>query len=688
MDQRGKLLQRHLFFSSLFTLLLITLFIILFHFQWRGPLPTSGRICLVYMDNESAKALKREQGRWSRVQMAKAIRNLCGAGANVVGLDLVFFSPSPDRNDDALLAKTMDACGNVVLAKYLPLSGRGEITPLPEFQESMIGDGFINMFPDMDGKIRKMPFLSTRPVEGGLLISPSFSLELVRVYLNMDYTFDFPEGPYFILGVKGGRQLKLPYPELRIHYYGTEKVFDRLSYKNVVENKFDPKRIKGKIVLIGGTLATDGDFFSTPFSGYDRDKKEYRQKFGQVLSGGFGQQMPGVACHAQAVETILNGDFIYVLPKLYVVGIIFFLGVFGLLFYFSRPGPFWGLLILASLIILVVGISHLFFVKRLWWVQIAPAMSLMTTQYISGIAWQWVYSRSRNRMVTSLFGKYVSRSVVDGILKGEISAELKGHSQEVTVLFSDLRGFTSLSEGLNPQETGVLLNAYFDAMIPLVFDQRGTLDKLMGDAVMAFFGAPENVPDHSIKAAETALKMVSRLAVLKQESDIKGINNLAVGIGLNTGLVTVGNLGSQRFVDYTVIGDAVNLGSRLEGLNKTYGTTIIVSQHTRERLDDRFMLRELDVVRVKGKDDAITIFELIGFSDDLDQNIGVMLKIFEQGLAEYRRRDWEGAKQSFRKVLEQIPDDGPSVLYLKRCQEFLQNPPEADWDGTTIFTTK
>ncbi|MCJ7682060.1 MAG: CHASE2 domain-containing protein, partial [Candidatus Aminicenantes bacterium] len=640
-----KLLQRHLLFSTLFTLLLITLFIIFFHvdlfrlvdfslydryFQWRGPLPTSDRISLVFMDNESAKALKREQGKWSRVQMAKALRNLCGAGAEVVGLDLVFFSPSPDKQDDTLLAEAMDACGNVVLAKYLPLSGRGEITPLPEFAQSMIGDGFINMFPDKDGKIRKIPFLSTQPAEGGLSISPSFSLELVRVFLNIDYTFDFPEGPHFILGSGGGRQLKLPYPELRIHYYGTEKVFDRLSFKDVVQNTFNPKRIKGKIVLIGGTLATDGDFFPTPFSGYDQDKEEYRKKFGQLLSGGFGKQMPGVACHAQAVETILNGDFIYVLPNLHIMGIIFFLGVFGLLFYFARPGPFWGLLILSSVIIGVVGISHLFFIKRLWWIQVAPAIGLLMTQYISGIAFQWLYGRSRNRMVTSLFGKYVSRSVVDAILKGEISAELKGRSQEVTVLFSDLRGFTSLSEGLNPQETGVLLNAYFDAMIPLVFDQRGTLDKLMGDAVMAFFGAPENIPDHPIRAAETALNMVSRLAVLKQESSIKGINNLAVGIGLNTGLVTVGNLGSQRFVDYTVIGDAVNLGSRLEGLNKTYGTTTIVSQDTRERLDNRFILRELDVVRVKGKDDAITIFELFGFSKDIDENAGLMLKVFEQ----------------------------------------------------------
>ena len=398
--------------------------------------------------------------------------------------------------------------------------------------------------------------------------------------------------------------------------------------------------------------------------------------------------MTGVACHAQAVETILNGDFINVLPNLPIMGIIFLAGVLGLLFYIPRPGLFWGLLILGSVITVIVGMSHLIFVKRLWWVQVAPAIGLLTTQYISGIAWQWVYGRSRNRMVTSLFGKYVSRSVVDGILKGEISAELKGHSQEVTVLFSDLRGFTSLSEGLNPQETGELLNAYFDAMIPLVFDQRGTLDKLMGDAVMAFFGAPENVPDHPMRAAETALKMVSRLAALKQGSPIKGIKNLAAGIGLNTGLVTVGNLGSQRFFDYTVIGDAVNLGSRLEGLNKTYGTTIIVSQHTRERLDDRFILRELDVVRVKGKGDAITIFELIGFSDDLEQNIGLMLKIFEQGLAEYRSRNWERARLNFQKVLEQIPDDGPSLLYLKRCQEFLQNPPEADWNGTTVFTTK
>ena len=225
-------------------------------------------------------------------------------------------------------------------------------------------------------------------------------------------------------------------------------------------------------------------------------------------------------------------------------------------------------------------------------------------------------------------------------------------------------------------------------MIPIVFEHQGTLDKLMGDAIMAFFGAPGDVEDHAGKAAKAALDMLQRLEAMKSGGQEKGIEQLAVGIGLNSGPVTVGNLGSRHFMDYTVVGDVVNLGSRLEGLNKTYGTSIIAGESTAQRLDPRFFLRELDCVRVKGKGDAVTIFELMGLRENMDQRKTEMARIFQEGLDQYRNQEWKKAETTFRKALERIPGDGPSILYLNRVQALLRDPPTSEWDPVCVFTTK
>ena len=201
----------------------------------------------------------------------------------------------------------------------------------------------------------------------------------------------------------------------------------------------------------------------------------------------------------------------------------------------------------------ILGASHLVFIRQLQWVEAASPMVVLFVQFVSGIALQRAFSKKKTKLVTNIFGKYVSPGVVNDILDGEEGVTLEGRSKEVTVLFSDLRSFTTLSEKLSPQETGRLLNTYFDAMIPIVFDHQGTLDKLIGDAIMAFFGAPGTLVDHPVKAAETALDMIERLERLKTISNqVKGLDSLDVGIGLNTGQVIVGNLGSQMFMDYTV----------------------------------------------------------------------------------------------------------------------------------------
>ena len=652
-------------------------------------MPTSGKIVLVLMDQKSASELKREKGTWSRFRMARALDNLCRAGAEIIGLDLVFFAPSAKAGDDMRLSRAIERCGNVILAKFVAVADRGEVAPLPVFERGMLGDGFINMFPDSDGVLRKLPFLSIKPVKEGVAISPSFSLEIVRAYLDLDFVLDFSPKDHFLLGAEENRRIELPYPDLRIHYYGGGDVFTQLSYADVVKNRFPPGTVKGKIVLIGSSLATDKDFFNTPFSGYRSNKnRAYQDKFGEIVTEGLGMRTAGVACHAHAVETILNGKFIRTCRKKHVVLLILVCGFFGLIFYFQKPGAMWGVLILLALIGGIVGISHAMFVRNLLWVEIAPIAGILILQYVSGIAFQRAYSKKKAKIVTDIFGKYVSRGVVNDILKGDIGIDLAGRSREVTVLFSDLRSFTTLSESLTPRETGHLLNTYFDAMIPIVFDHGGTLDKLIGDAIMAFFGAPGELKDHPAKAAETALKMLDRLAELKSDNRVKGLDRLSVGIGLNTGPVTVGNLGSHHFMDYTVIGDTVNLGSRLEGLNKIYGTSIIISRHTAARLDQRFVIREIDRVQVKGKADAVTIFELLGFRDGLDKKRFELVEIFESGLDLYKNGEWESAEKAFVEALRRFPGDGPSRLYLDRTRALIRCQPSSGWEYITVFNAK
>ena len=700
---QSRLVRNHLLLSIFLTLLITAAAAALYrsngfrsadqalydaHFRWRGPGEVTGTVVLVLMDQESAERLGRKKGSWSRSHMARALENLCNAGAGVIGLDMVFFAPGDEPGTDRALAAAMERCSNVVLAWYVAVEGRSEVRPLPLFQEAMIGDGFVNMVPDQDGVLRKIPFLSIKPVAEGVAVFPSFSLEMVRAYRNLDFVLDFSHQDHFLLGGEDESRLRLPFPDLRINYAGREDAFARLSYADVVEDRIEPDRVRDKIVLIGSALPTDKDFFATPFSGASGVEERYGETFGKVLTGEFERKTAGVACHAHAVETILTEKQIRRAGSDTVLILVLLSGLLGLVFYPQRPGAFWGLLILAAAAGLALFLAHRAFAVDRTWIEIVPALSVLGAQYVAGISVQRAYSRKRAQVVTGLFGKYVSRGVVDDLLRGRIDSSLEGRSVEVTVLFSDLRGFTSISESLSPRETGLLLNSYFDVMIPTVFHHGGTLDKLIGDAVMAFFGAPADLADHPSRAALTALDMVRSLEELRARSDVPGVERLAMGIGLNTGQVTAGNLGSQSFMDYTVIGDTVNLASRLEGLTKPYRTTVIVSGETAERLDERFLLRELDRVRVKGKDRPVTIHELVGLEKEVDPARRQAVRTFEAGLARYRERAWPEAEQAFTEALALDPRDGPASLYLERVRRLCACPPPPDWDCVTVFDSK
>jgi len=645
--------------------------------KWRGSKPSSGKIVLVLMDEKSADELNRRKGAWSRHQLAQALDNLCHAEAEIVGVDLVLAAPDTDPLADQVLAQAIEACNNVILARVAS-SRHAEITPLEPFQAAMIGDGFIDLPPDDDQVLRRILFFNAKPMtDGKLQLLPSFALELARTFLNIDFSFDFSQSDSFLMGAPDGPFICLPLPELEIDFHGDYTVFPHLSYADIVNNRFAPETVKGKLVIIGSSLAIRKDFFTTPFSRFQTHSLLVTREL-------------GVACHAFAVETILNGTFIKNsashAPK-FMIFAIFLSGLAGILFYHPRIKLVWELLLLGGSSVIIISGAYLVFLTKRWQIDIAPLLVILMLQFVAGVALQKTFNKKREVLVTDIFGRYVSSGVVDELLKGDIGTSLEGRNQEVTVLFSDLRNFTSLSENLGAKETGRLLNLYFDAMISVVFRHQGTLDKLIGDALMAFFGAPVPYADHPIKAAETALNMIQAIDDLKRKNAFAGVSDLDAGIGINTGSAIIGNLGSPAFMDYTVIGDTVNLASRLEGLNKVYGTHIIISKATADALDGRFMLRELDYVQVKGQQRTVTIFELIGLKKDVNDECLARVLTFQTGLAAYRNYEWEAARRCFQAILEKMPEDGPSRFFINKIAHYARIPPE-DWQGITVFDQK
>jgi adenylate cyclase len=294
--------------------------------------------------------------------------------------------------------------------------------------------------------------------------------------------------------------------------------------------------------------------------------------------------------------------------------------------------------------------------------------------------------------VRSAFGQYLSPEVIRRLLVNPQLVEPR--KTEITVMFSDIRGFTTISEKLDAQDLALFLNSYLSDMTKIVFDTQGTLDKYIGDAVMALWGAPIEEPEHAANACSASLTMMKTVHAMQKQWEAEGKPRLDIGIGLNTGPASVGNMGSALHHAYTALGDTVNLSSRLEGLNKEYGTHILVNESTYAAVKDAgFLFRELDIIRVKGKLQPVTIYELLGKLADLQQDpkfteLQQRLREFAAARELYRRRDWGQAQHALQNILDRTPDDGPSRMYWKRCQEYLFDEPPVGWDGVFTMTHK
>jgi len=299
----------------------------------------------------------------------------------------------------------------------------------------------------------------------------------------------------------------------------------------------------------------------------------------------------------------------------------------------------------------------------------------------------YVVEEAEKRKIRNAFGLYLPPTLATLVSEHPEMLKLGGDKRELTVMFSDIRGFTTLSEGLEPEALVELLNEFLGAMTEVIFGSEGTLDKYIGDAIMAVWGAPIPQSDHAARACLAALGMVERLRVLAAQWAQRGLPRLSIGIGLNTGPMVVGNMGSARRLSYTVIGDNVNLASRLEGLNKMYGSGIIASESTLRAAANIVVARELDLVRVKGKKLPVRIFEILATADE-GESWKPLVERFTAGIAAYRARQWDEAMAAFSAVLAERADDGPSLLYMERCRTMRETPPPADWGGVTVMEVK
>ncbi|MEY2987995.1 MAG: hypothetical protein RJB13_1516, partial [Pseudomonadota bacterium] len=399
----------------------------------------------------------------------------------------------------------------------------------------------------------------------------------------------------------------------------------------------------------------------------------------------------GVEHHVAATENIIQRDFLHRGSNIFIIE-IFFLIVSGLLLciLLTKANALIAVTLLLTLHILIESI-YSFYVLPQGYVIHLGVFHIQNALIFSGmIIFKYFVEEKEKRRVKNAFQHYLNPEVINQVMSAPDKLKLGGDKKNLTVFFSDVRGFTSISEIMSPEALTKLLNEYFTPMTNIVLESKGLLDKYIGDALMAVWGAPVYVADHADRALASALKMLDELDVLREKWKRENMPPIDIGCGINTGPMVVGNMGSQMRFDYTVLGDSVNLGARLEGITKEYGVRIICSEFTKQSLiaPEKFMLRELDLIRVKGKSEPVTIFEVMRNQESNKKKLEAIKEMFELGLSFYRKQEFDKAINEMIRILQVDPQDGPASVFLERCGHFTKHPPAQDWNGIWTMQTK
>jgi len=343
--------------------------------------------------------------------------------------------------------------------------------------------------------------------------------------------------------------------------------------------------------------------------------------------------------------------------------------------------------IVASVVLFYAIVVLILSTTNVWVDQLGVMLSMLLPS-LTISSFKFLREESQRRFIKSAFGHYISPRVIDEIIKNPQALNLGGEMRNITTYFSDIATFSTISEQLTPPDLVQLLNEYLSEMTDIILKNNGTVDKYEGDAIMAFYGAPHIFEDHALRACHGAMEMQRRLRDMRKVWKKQGRHELHVRMGLNTGDAVVGNMGSHTRMDYTAMGDSVNLAARLEGANKHYGTYLMISEDTHELVKDDFGYRELDTIRVVGKEQPIKVFELMELWGELPDDVLEMRDKYNEGLELFKKREWKKSRSIFRAALKIIPEDGPCKTYEARCTEFMEKPPSKSWDGVYRLRTK
>src|SRR5215212_4002642 len=697
-------------------------------YQFVAPRAATQRpVVIVDIDEDSLRALG--QWPWPRTMVADMVTRMTQMGAVAIGFDVVF--AEADRSSPALAADNFhgldeetraklkalpsndavlaQAIGNsrVVLGQAalaqasaapvedLPQTGfavvgvRGvDVEPpllefpgllrnIPELENAAAGRGLFTIRPEPDGIVRRVPIVM---LADGLKV-PSLSVELLRVVSGAGAILIRMDEAGVQSVAFGRRGLEIATDrrgQLWVHFSPHDKS-RFVPAKDVLSGAADPDRFKGKIALVGTSAIGLLDLKTTPVD----------------------RTMPGVEVHAQLLESMLSGASLtspsYATLAELATATLVSLAIIALAPILDAWALFW---VGGAMATLLVGLSWYFFAQRNLLIDFSFPLIASSLIYLTLVFTNYLRAHSERRQIRSAFGQYLSPALVEQLAQSPEKLVLGGEQREMTIMFSDVRGFTTISESYknDPQGLTTLMNRFLTPLTNAILDRRGTIDKYMGDAIMAFWNAPLDDKQHQLHACEAAIDMLERIDVLNQERAIEAKESgqtfipLNVGVGLNTGVCVVGNMGSDLRFDYSVLGDSVNLASRLEGQSKEYGFPIIVGSKTALAVKDKFAILELDFIMVKGKKEPEVIYAIAGREDTANSGRFQRLRnLTIEMLACYRSRDWEGALAAIERGRR--TDEAGALellynLYEARIQGYQKNAPPEDWNGAFALLTK
>ncbi|MCC6709849.1 MAG: adenylate/guanylate cyclase domain-containing protein [Gammaproteobacteria bacterium] len=699
------------------------------HLEVTMPRTVDDSVVIVDIDETSLTA----EGRWpwSRDKLAHLLDRLFQQyKIKLVGFDIVFAEPDessglktlerlakndlagnqdfvnrldvirPQLDYDGIFAETMQKY-NVVLGYYFNFDSEDEVAKIGELPEplfdksdfqgkavqfltatgfggnikalqaSALGAGHFTQQPDRDGVVRRVPML----VRYNDRYYGSLSLEMVRRVLGVDAITTRFEKPLFEArgypglewllvgnaGVPVDKNVKTLVP-----FRGPKGSFHYVPATDVLNGKADPALLNDKIVLIGTSAPVLLDLRATPME----------------------EAYPGVEVHANLIAGILSGRMLEFPAYTMGAEVLMLLAVgIGMILGGVLLSPLNTTLFTLVGIMVYIAFNHLVWAFGHTVLPLASGIMMALTMFLLNMSYGYFVETRGKRQITGLFGQYVPPELVDEMAKAPTQYSLAAESRELTVLFSDVRGFTTISEGLKPEDLADLMNQFLSPMTEVIHHCRGTIDKYMGDAIMAFWGAPLADGEHARHALEAAMEMIVKLDDINAQFKSRGWPEINIGVGLNTGLMNVGNMGSSFRMAYTVIGDAVNLGSRLEGLTKKYGVRLIVSETTKDAVPE-YAYRELDRVRVKGKAKPVAIYEPLGLAEQLDPQWKKELRLFAETMRLYRAQQWDTAELNFVNLQRGSKSPALYKVYAERVAHFRKAPPAADWDGVFEHESK